>query len=75
MQAGRDPDGLYRDAGMVIPTYCNDNVVRLAPHSDRVIDRRRMRETGRRLADGYLSDRPLQTNARRSPELSAPTAR
>jgi chorismate mutase len=74
VQAGRDPGGLCRDAGMVIPTYCNDTVVRLAPHSDPAVDRQRLRETGRRLADRYLIDRPLTTNARRSPELSASTA-
>jgi hypothetical protein len=75
VQAGRDPVGVCRDADMVIPTYCNDTVVRLAPDGDPAVDQQRMRETGRRLADGYLRDRPLQTNARRSAELSAPTAR
>jgi phenylpropionate dioxygenase-like ring-hydroxylating dioxygenase large terminal subunit len=75
VQAGCDPAGLCRDAGMVIPTYCNDTVVALVPDADPAIDRQRMRETGRRLADGYLKDPPLLTNARRSPELSAPTAR
>ena len=31
VQAGHDPTGLCRDAGMVIPTYCNDTVVRMPP--------------------------------------------
>jgi hypothetical protein len=75
VQAGRDPAGLCRDTGEVIPTYCNDTVTRMAPDDDLAIDRQRMRETGRRLADGYLRDRPLLTNARRPPEPSAPTAR
>jgi hypothetical protein len=44
---------------MVIPTYCNDTVVRLEPDGDRAIDRQHMRETGRRLADGYLKAPPL----------------
>ena len=74
VQAGGDPTGLCRDPGMVIPTYCNDTVTRMAPDGDPAIDRQRMRETGRQLADGYLRDRPLLTNARRPPELSAPTA-
>ena len=31
VQAGHDPAGLCRDAGAVIPTYCNDTVVRMPP--------------------------------------------
>ena len=75
VQADRDPAGLCRDADMVIPTYCNDTVVRLAPDGDPAIDGQLMRETGRRLADGYLRERLLLTNAKHPPELSAPTAR
>jgi hypothetical protein len=30
VQAGDDPAGLCRDADMVIPTYCNDTIVRWA---------------------------------------------
>jgi phenylpropionate dioxygenase-like ring-hydroxylating dioxygenase large terminal subunit len=59
VQAGRDPTGLCRDAGVVIPTYCNDTVVRLAPHNDPEMDRQRMREAGRRLAESYLKSPPL----------------
>jgi hypothetical protein len=59
VQAGHDPIGLCRDAGAVIPTYCNDTVVLVPPEANSAIDRRRMRETGRRLADGYLKDPPL----------------
>jgi hypothetical protein len=69
------PTGLCRDTGMVIPTYCNDTVICMPPDGDPAVDRRRMRETGRRLADGYLRNPPLLTNARCSPELSAATAR
>jgi hypothetical protein len=75
VQAGRDPVGLCRDADMVIPTYCNDTVTRMAHHNDPAIDRQRMRETGRRLADGYLKDPPLLTNARQPPELATRPAR
>jgi hypothetical protein len=57
--AGRDPAGLCHQDGMVIPTYCNDTVMRMAPDRDPAMDRQRMRETGRRLADGYLKDPPL----------------
>jgi hypothetical protein len=56
VQAGHDPAGLCRDGGAVIPTYCNDTVVRMAPDVDPAMDRQRMRETGRRLADGYLKN-------------------
>src|SRR5262249_21369272 len=59
VQAGHDPAGLCRDAGVVVPTYCNDTVVRMPPDADPAIDRQRMREIGRRLADGYLRDPPL----------------
>ncbi len=59
VQAGRDPAGLCRDAGAVIPTYCNDTVVRMKPEADEAVDRLRMREAGRRLADGYLKEPPL----------------
>ena len=61
VQAGHDPVGLCRDNGMVIPTYCNDTVVRMPPDVDPIIDRQRMREIGRQLADAYLKDPPLLT--------------
>jgi len=59
VQAGHDPAGLCRNAGVVVPTYCNDTVVRMPPDADPAADRQRMREAGRRLADGYLKDPPL----------------
>jgi hypothetical protein len=61
VQAGRDPVGLCRDPGMVIPTYCNDTVTLLAPDGDPAMDRQRMRETGRSLAESYLKAPPLLT--------------
>lgn len=57
VQAGRDSAGLCRDAGVVIPTYCNDTVVRMPPNVDPAMDSQHMRETGQRLAEGY-SKRP-----------------
>jgi phenylpropionate dioxygenase-like ring-hydroxylating dioxygenase large terminal subunit len=75
VQADRDPVGLRHDAGEVIPTYCNDTVVRLAADADPAMDRQRMRETGRQLAESYLKDPPLLMSARRPPELSAPAVR
>jgi phenylpropionate dioxygenase-like ring-hydroxylating dioxygenase large terminal subunit len=63
VQAGHDPPGLSRDAGMVTPTYCNDTVMCLPPDMDSAIDRQRLRETGRRLAEGYLKHPPLLVEA------------
>jgi len=57
VQADCDPAGFCRDAGMVIPTYCNDTVIRTPPDGDPAMDRRRLRDTGRRLAEGYLKIR------------------
>src|SRR6516225_1690288 len=59
VQADRDPVGLCRDADMVIPTYCNDTVTRMPPDADPAMDRQRIRETARRLAESYLKDPPL----------------
>jgi phenylpropionate dioxygenase-like ring-hydroxylating dioxygenase large terminal subunit len=59
VKAGDDPTGLCRDANSVIPTYCNNTVVRLPPAVDHAMDKRLMRETGRRLAEGYLENPPL----------------
>ena len=59
VQAGHDPAGLCRDDRRVIPTYCNDTVVRMPSDLEPAMDRQRMREIGRRLADAYLRDPPL----------------
>jgi phenylpropionate dioxygenase-like ring-hydroxylating dioxygenase large terminal subunit len=59
VQAGRDPAGLWRDAGAVIPTYCNDTIVAVPPAATPEADRQLLRETGRRLAEAYLEQPPL----------------
>jgi hypothetical protein len=59
VQDGRDPAGLCRDAGTVIPTYSNDTVVCVPPASTPEEDLRLLRETGRKLAEAYLTDPPL----------------
>ena len=59
VQAGDGPAGLCRGAGAVIPTYCNDTVVRVSPAETPARDKQLMRETGRRLAESYLRDPPL----------------
>jgi hypothetical protein len=59
VQSGRDPVGLCREAGAIIPTYSNDTVIRMPLAGDSVADRQSMREVGRRLADDYLKAPPL----------------
>jgi len=59
VKAGQDPVGLSRDEGAVIPTYCNDTVVRIPPAETPALDKQLMRETGRQLAEGYLKQPPL----------------
>jgi nitrite reductase/ring-hydroxylating ferredoxin subunit len=59
VRSGHDPAGLCRDAEGVISTYCNDTVVRVPPAANEAMDVQLMRETGRRLAEGYLADPPL----------------
>lgn len=62
VKAGRDPDALFRGGGP-IPTYCNDTVVRVPPAKTPELDRTLLRETGRRLAEGYIQAPPLRTAA------------
>ncbi len=57
--AGDDPIGLLHDANGVIPTYCNDTVVRVAAAENAAEDRELMRGTGRKLAQSYLQQPPL----------------
>jgi hypothetical protein len=59
VQEGRDPVGLCREAGAVIPTYANDTVVHVPPAATPEADRRLLRETGRKLAEAYLKGPPL----------------
>ena len=57
--AGQDPMGVFRNGAGVIPTYCNDTVVRIPPANTPDLDKKLMRETGRRLAQGYIAAPPL----------------
>jgi hypothetical protein len=57
--SGRDPMGLFRGNGSVIPTYCNNTVMRIPPAETQAIDKKLMLETGRRLAENYLKAPPL----------------
>jgi phenylpropionate dioxygenase-like ring-hydroxylating dioxygenase large terminal subunit len=58
VEEGRDPEGLSREEGRVIPTYCNDTVVQVPPAATPEEDKKLMRETARRLAEEYLENPP-----------------
>ena len=62
VKEGSDPVGLFRDSS-VIPTYCNDTVVRVPPAKTPELDKKLLRETGRRLAQGYIEAPPLMAAA------------
>jgi nitrite reductase/ring-hydroxylating ferredoxin subunit len=57
--AGRDPMGVFRGNGAVIPTYCNNTVMRIPPPASEAMDKELMRATGRRLVESYLREPPL----------------
>jgi len=59
VQAGQTPDDLCREADRLIPTYCNDTVVRVPPAPTADEDQQLMRTTGRKLAESYLAHPPL----------------
>ena len=59
VDAGREPMGVFRDPDAVIPTYCNDTIVRVPPAATPALDKRLMRDTGRQLAEDYLENPPL----------------
>ena len=63
VKAGNDPAGLFHGAGAVIPTYCNDTVVRVPPAKTPELDKKLMRDTGRRLAEAYIEQPPLMAAA------------
>jgi hypothetical protein len=63
VKAGNEPVGLFRSGGGVIPTYCNDTVVRVPPAKTAEQDKKLLRETGRRLAQGYIEAPPLMAAA------------
>jgi phenylpropionate dioxygenase-like ring-hydroxylating dioxygenase large terminal subunit len=59
VKAGGEPVGLFRDGAGVIPTYCNNTVVRVPPAKTPEADKKLMREIGRRLAREYIEAPPL----------------
>jgi len=58
VQEGRDPREIVREEGRVIPTLCQDTVLRIPPAPTREEDEALMREVGRKVADGYYVKNP-----------------
>ena len=58
VQEGRDPDVLSRDEKPQ-STYCNDTVVYSPAVGSAEEDIKSMREIGRKLAEGYITNPPL----------------
>jgi hypothetical protein len=56
---GEDPPGFVRNGGVVIPTYCNNTIVRQPKAETEALDKAIMREIGMKLAKGYLKSPPL----------------
>jgi len=56
---GLDPAGVCRQVGAVIPTFCNNTVMRVPPAKTPELDKKLMRKTGRLLAESYLEEPPL----------------
>ncbi len=59
VKTGNDPAGLRREADAVIPTYCNNTVLRQPANGDTGADKQLMRRIGRELAQSYLEQPPL----------------
>jgi nitrite reductase/ring-hydroxylating ferredoxin subunit len=59
VKAGKDPQGVCREEGVIVPTYCNNTVAHMPAAASEAADKQMMREAGMRLARGYLSDPPL----------------
>jgi hypothetical protein len=64
VKAGKDPQGVFRDEGVVVPTYCNNTVIRMPPRPSEIADKQMMREVGMRLAKDYLQHPPLSNGHR-----------
>jgi len=56
---GEDPPGLVSNGGGVIPTYCNNTIVRQPKAETEALDKAMMRAIGIKLAKGYLKSPPL----------------
>ena len=63
VKAGKEPVGLFREVDEPIPTYCNNTIVCVPPAKTPELDKKLLRETGRRLAEGYIQAPPLMAAA------------
>jgi phenylpropionate dioxygenase-like ring-hydroxylating dioxygenase large terminal subunit len=63
VKAGHDPEGVFRDRVGVVPTYCNNTVMRMPAAASEASDKKQMREAGLRLAKSYLDEPPLMAAA------------
>ena len=59
VREGREPNGVCREAGKIIPTYCNDTVLLAPPEADAEAERQLLRHTGQELAQRYIKEPPL----------------
>ena len=64
-QAGKDPKGIVRQEGAVIPTYTHDTVVHLPPAKTAQADKELLRQTGRKIAQDYIGNHPAPSMAKR----------
>ena len=56
VQRGEDPKGVIRAADGPIPTYANNTVLAIPPAENHEADLRLLREVGRRVGGGYITD-------------------
>ena len=63
VRGGKDPAGVFRDGGAVIPTFCNNTVMHMPPAATEAKDKKMMRDAGLRLAKDYLNAPPLKMAA------------
>ena len=58
VQNGNDPRGVVRHEGEVVPTYANDTIIRLPASPTPQADRQLIRQTARKVAEGYIKVHP-----------------
>jgi nitrite reductase/ring-hydroxylating ferredoxin subunit len=58
VRRGEDPKGFRAQAGGIVPTYCCDTIMRIPPACTSQEDSKLLKQTGRRIAEGYLKTPP-----------------
>ena len=56
VQKGEDPEHVLWEEGQIVPTFANHTVILAPPAATPAADEQFIRETGRKLAEGYLKD-------------------